>query len=70
MRINRLYFIVDKNLFNLILFEAQDSFMSMADHEIANEAFKLYTQQGLDIRLASRVISTRIIEQEVINMYP
>jgi dihydrolipoamide dehydrogenase len=43
--------------------------MSMADHEIANEAFKLYTQQGLDIRLASRVISTRIIEQEVIVEY-
>lgn len=53
----------------VILFEAQDSFMSMADHEIANEAFKLYTQQGLDIRLASRVISTRIIEQEVIVEY-
>jgi len=53
----------------VILFEAQDSFMSMADHEISDEAFKLYTQQGLDIRLASRVISTHIVEQEVIVEY-
>ncbi len=53
----------------VILFEAQDSFMSMADHEIADEAFKLYSQQGLDIRLCSRVISTRIAGQEVIVEY-
>jgi len=53
----------------VILFEAQDSFMSMADHEIAAEAFKLYSKQGLDIRLCSRVISTRIAGQEVIVEY-
>ncbi len=49
----------------VILFEAQDSFMSMADHEIADEAFKLYSQQGLDIRLGSRVISALVDGQKV-----
>jgi len=49
----------------VVLLEAQDSFMSMADHEISDEAFKLYSQQGLDIRLGSRVISTIIDGQQV-----
>ncbi|MDF1584530.1 MAG: dihydrolipoyl dehydrogenase [Methyloprofundus sp.] len=47
------------------LFEAQDTFMNMADHQIADEAFKLYSLQGLDIRLSSRVISTNIAGQKV-----
>ena len=49
----------------VILLEAQESFMTMADHEVSDEAFKLYTQQGLDIRLGARVISTSIAEQQV-----
>jgi len=49
----------------VVLLEAQDFFMSMADHEISDEAFKLYSRQGLNIRLGSRVISTSIVGQQV-----
>lgn len=49
----------------VVLLEAQESFMSMADHDISTEAFKLYSQQGLDIRLGARVISTSIEQQHV-----
>jgi len=49
----------------VILLEAQDSFMNVADHEIASEAYALYQQQGLDIRLGARVISTEIKNDQV-----
>ncbi|GMR08312.1 MAG: dihydrolipoyl dehydrogenase [Gammaproteobacteria bacterium] len=39
----------------VILFEAQDSFLAMADDQIAKEAQKQFTKQGLDIRLSVRV---------------
>ncbi len=39
----------------VILFEAQDSFLAMADDQIAKEAQKQFTRQGLDIRLNVRV---------------
>lgn len=51
----------------VVLLEAQEAFMTMADQEISDEAFKIYTQQGLDIRLCARVISTGI-NQELINI--
>lgn len=41
----------------VILLEAQDCFLAMADLQIANEALKLFTAQGLDIRLKARVMS-------------
>lgn len=44
----------------VVLLEAQESFMTMADQEISDEAFKLYCQQGLDIRLGARVMSTHV----------
>lgn len=44
----------------VVLLEAQVSFMLMADQEISDEALKIYRQQGLDIRLGARVISTHI----------
>lgn len=49
----------------VILLEAQEAFMSMADQEISDEALKLYSQQGMDIRLGARVISTNIEESQV-----
>lgn len=49
----------------VVLLEAQNSFMNMADQKISDEAFKLYSQQGLDIRLGARVISTNIEQQQV-----
>lgn len=44
----------------VILLEAQDRFLSMADGEIAREALKLFKRQGLDIRLGTLLESTRI----------
>ncbi len=49
----------------VVLLEAQESFMTMADQEISDEAFRLYSQQGLDIRLGARVTSTSIAENQV-----
>ncbi len=54
---------------NVILLEAQDTFMPIADHDIATEALKLFTQQGLDIRLGARVISTQINNKQVTVVY-
>ncbi len=50
---------------NVILLEAQESFMTMADQEISDEAFKLYSKQGMDIRLGARVTSTNVIDNQV-----
>jgi len=41
------------------LLEAQDSFLSMADRQIATAALKLFRAQGLDVRTSARVLSTR-----------
>jgi len=53
----------------VVLLEAQESFMTMADQEISDEAFRLYSQQGLDIRLGARVISTEIENAQVKVIY-
>ncbi|TRW96130.1 dihydrolipoyl dehydrogenase [Candidatus Methylobacter oryzae] len=42
-----------------ILLEAQESFLSMADQQIAREAYRIYSNQGLELRLGTRVISTK-----------
>ena len=44
----------------VVLLEAQDCFLSMADEQIANEALRQYTRQGLDIRLGARVVSSEV----------
>jgi len=43
----------------VILLEAQEEFLPHADQEISREAYRLYSQQGLDIRLGARVISVK-----------
>jgi len=43
----------------VILLEAQEEFLPHADQEISREAYRLYSQQGLDIRLGARVISAK-----------
>jgi len=53
----------------VVLLEAQESFMTMADQEISDEAFKLFCQQGLDIRLGARVISSNIENAQVNVIY-
>ena len=43
----------------VILLEAQESFLTAPDQQISREAYRLYQQQGLDIRLGARVISAK-----------
>jgi dihydrolipoamide dehydrogenase len=49
----------------VVLLEAQDSFLPMVDEQISAAAFKQFTQQGLQIRLATRVVSTQLTDTEV-----
>ncbi len=42
---------------NVVLIEAMDRFLAFVDEKIAQEAQKTFTEQGLDIRLGSRVLS-------------
>ncbi len=43
---------------DVVLLEAQDEFLAMADSQIANDGLRFFTEQGLDIRLGARVTST------------
>ena len=54
---------------NVILLEAQNTFMSIADKDISAAALQLYQQQGLDIRLGARVISTQVDNNQVTVIY-
>ena len=49
----------------VILLEAQERFLAMADQQIARNAKKLYGGQGLDIRLGARVMATRINGKQI-----
>jgi len=53
----------------VILLEAMDSFLAMADDQIATEAQKEFKRQGLDIRLGTRVLSATPKEDSVIVQY-
>lgn len=44
----------------VIILEALDTFLAVADQQIAKEAFKVVTKQGLDIRLGVKVVSTEV----------
>jgi dihydrolipoamide dehydrogenase len=49
----------------VVVFEALDKFMVAADDQIAKEAFKTFTKQGLQIRLGARVTGTDIKRKQV-----
>ena len=44
----------------VILIEAMEQFLPMADRQLANEAFKQLTKQGLDIRLGAKVQAAKV----------
>jgi dihydrolipoamide dehydrogenase len=44
----------------VVLLEAQDSFLSMADEQVAAEALRQYAQQGMEIRLGTRVMACSV----------
>lgn len=43
----------------VVLLEAQDTFLSLVDHQVAREARKLFEKQGLEIKTNCRVTDTR-----------
>lgn len=44
----------------VILLEAQENFLPIADEQIARDAYKQFTKQGLDIRLNARVLNCSV----------
>jgi dihydrolipoyl dehydrogenase len=53
----------------VVLLEAQETFLSMADEQVAREALKQFTAQGLDIRLGARVLDSRAEKSSVMVRY-
>ena len=53
----------------VVLLEAQDTFLPMVDKAIAREAQRTFTKQGLDIRLATRVMGSVVKGQQVVVSY-
>jgi len=49
----------------IILLEAQENFLTLPDQQISREAYRIYTQQGLEMRLGARVISTKKSHKKV-----
>jgi dihydrolipoamide dehydrogenase len=49
----------------VVLLEAQDTFLSIVDGQIAREVLRQFTRQGLNIRLGTRVVSTQKTEKHV-----
>lgn len=49
----------------VVLLEAQERFLSMADAQVAREALKQFSAQGLDIRLGARVLGSKVAGSEV-----
>ena len=47
------------------ILEAQDKFLPTADEQIAKEALKILTKQGLKIRLGARVTATEVKKSQV-----
>lgn len=45
--------------------EALDKFLPAADDQVAKEALKIFTKQGLDIRLGARVTGSEVKKQQV-----
>lgn len=49
----------------VVVLEAQDKFLHMLDQAVAKEAQKLFTKQGMDIRLGARVTATEVKDGQV-----
>ncbi|MEN8260323.1 MAG: dihydrolipoyl dehydrogenase [Pseudomonadota bacterium] len=53
----------------VVMLEAQYDFLSVADKQISKEAFRHYTEQGMDIRLGARVTNAKKSTRKVIVEY-
>ncbi len=49
----------------VVLLEALEDFLVMMDKDIARESFKIFSKQGLDIRLGARVTNTKLNGKKV-----
>ena len=49
----------------VVILEAMDTFLPAADKQISRAAFRSYQQQGLDIRLNARLLSTSVKQKKV-----
>ncbi|MFO7705232.1 MAG: dihydrolipoyl dehydrogenase [Halopseudomonas sp.] len=49
----------------VVVFEALDKFLGLADEQIAKEALKTFTKQGMQIRLGARVTGSDIKRKQV-----
>ena len=49
----------------IVVLEAMDTFLPMVDKAIAKEALRTFTEQGLDIRLGTRVMKSEVKDGEV-----
>lgn len=54
---------------NVVLLEAMDTFLPMVDEQVAQAALKEYANQGLDIRLGTRVTSGKAGKRKVAVQY-
>jgi len=54
---------------DVVVLEAQDAFLHLVDQNVAKEAKKLFTKQGLDIRVGARVTGTEVKGKEVVVTY-
>ena len=53
----------------VVLLEAQDDFLPLADEQIARESLRQFKKQGLDIRLGARVTSSKATAKQVAVTY-
>jgi len=53
----------------VVILEALDSFLEPVDNQLSDEAYKILSKQGLDIKLGARVTGTGSNNQEVIVIY-
>lgn len=49
----------------ITLLEAQDTFLNLPDQNISREAYRIFSAQGLDLRLGARVMATKKTSQGV-----
>ncbi|WP_419811019.1 dihydrolipoyl dehydrogenase [Bacterioplanoides sp.] len=53
----------------VVVLEAQDNFLHLVDQTVAKEAKKLFTKQGMDIRVGARVTGSEVNGSEVTVTY-
>ncbi len=53
----------------VILLEAVDQFLADVDEQIARDALRQFTRQGLDIRLGARVVKTEVGDEHIAVYY-